>query len=272
MKDLPNGLVYEGDQGEVEDMLEREHALSAFDSQQQLNLKGGKATAKTPEARLGAVGKRYAGGSAAQSALIHSLDIFLGVEHQPTGEGPHAVLGRHKSAAASQEHRVNFLKEMRYHLPRNYRAFLSALEGLPSLRQYVQSLDSRDPVAERVINAFNECVHQMKVFRDKHIQIVTLYIIIQSTKARKEIQQAVGYHGLGSNVMLVDESPPSPAHSIPMMPIQSTAPSRDTSQPVSPMSDGEEAEEEEDRGTGGTDVIPFLKQSRNETAATAVIH
>lgn len=46
-----------------------------------------------------------------------------------------------------------------------------------------------------VIEAFNRCVEGMRVFRDKHIQIVTVYIVIQARKTKE-----VGHAGVPSEV------------------------------------------------------------------------
>ena len=59
MQSLPNGLLYEGDTGDIERMFHEEGMLDA-------------ATAAEHQPR-----KRYPGGSAAQSSLIHTLDVFL---------------------------------------------------------------------------------------------------------------------------------------------------------------------------------------------------
>ncbi|KAI3654123.1 hypothetical protein MP228_000842 [Amoeboaphelidium protococcarum] len=293
-KSLPNGVRYDGDTGEIEAMFKRE---------------GIEEVPFSPTS-----GKTYPGGSAAQSALIHALDIFLGVEHYPTkGSGNNS----------------NFLLDMRLHMSAKYRAYLRALEQAPSLKQFVHNMSSAGSMAQNTdvqqcINAYNQCVLNMKTFRDKHIQIVTRYVIIQAQRAAQtgQIPSAAskeGYGGLGrdgQHVYKLDQItagngtiPPidiSAVNGAPMPP-QSTSfklsgkvsPSHvgmeelktmnvqaDGLEP--PLQDGNSRPNGGDtvevkitgevvkevgagsRGTGGTEIIPFLKQARDETKAVLV--
>ena len=75
----------------------------------------------------------------------------------------------------------------------------------------------------------------MTSFRDKHIQIVTRYIIIPAKKGAAA-QQA------GLNLAVAS----------------------------SKISAGEGGKKEEIRGTGGTTLIPFLRQARDETLGATV--
>ena len=122
MKDLPNGLLYEGDRGQIENMFREEGMLDSA------VIDG----AVEDEAKTKGLRKRYPGGSAAQSSLIHSLDSFLGVRHRATGA---PVKSTPEADVAAK--RVNFLKEMRYHIPKRHRAWLRSLEELPSLREFI---------------------------------------------------------------------------------------------------------------------------------------
>jgi indoleamine 2,3-dioxygenase len=207
--------------------------------------------------------KRYPGGSAAQSALIHTLDVFLNIHHHPTGTGPQA----HSLAKSSEEHKVNFLLDMQYHLPRKYRRWLRDLESAPSIRGYLMDHQKQCPDnssgngVEDAIKAFDACVDAMRNFRDKHIQIVTRYIIIQARRAVQTGQEIVsrpGYHGMGPDatkvIKLADEE---------MM-------NRPVDGLVQNDGLGLLVANDSDRGTGGTNIIPFLKQSRDETASATL--
>ena len=66
----------------------------------------------------------------------------------------------------------------------------------------------------------------MKLFRDKHIQIVTRYVVLQAKKTEK----------MGSS---------------------------------STLRSGLARKKKEERGTGGTSLLPFLKQCRDETGDPA---
>jgi len=66
----------------------------------------------------------------------------------------------------------------------------------------------------------------LKLFRDKHIQIVTRYVVLQAKKTEK----------MGSS---------------------------------STLRSGLARKKKEERGTGGTSLLPFLKQCRDETGDPA---
>ncbi|KAF2717273.1 indoleamine 2,3-dioxygenase family protein [Polychaeton citri CBS 116435] len=83
-------------------------------------------------------------------------------------------------------------------------------------------------------SAFNNAVNSLSSFRDSHLQLVSRYIIIPSRSADTVTGQRL-------NIAVASG--------------------------ISTASDMEDL-----RGTGGTRLMPFLKQSRNETAAAAVTH
>ncbi|OSX57566.1 hypothetical protein POSPLADRAFT_1155818 [Postia placenta MAD-698-R-SB12] len=102
------------------------------------------------------------GPSAGQSALIHALDVFLGVDHSAPGTRA-----------------VPFLTRMQSYMPRHHRAFLRHLGASPRpLRALVQA--SRDAA---LVGAYNAAVGALKVFRDEHVRIVALYILGPSRRA-----------------------------------------------------------------------------------------
>ncbi|KAL1918908.1 uncharacterized protein VTP21DRAFT_2289 [Calcarisporiella thermophila] len=231
MKELPRGLRYEGVEppqldtslslGEARDVVERQY-------------------------------RQYAGGSAAQSPLIHSLDIALGVEHRPTGEQPHH---------ASSNRRNNFIERMRQYMLGKHRRFLEHLRDSANIRDYVQGLTQTHPNdinADLVVRAYNDCIDQLKVFRDKHIQMVSLYVVNQSKKTTIVVNDTSGDEK--KQEMSASAPLPTPA------PSRSASPTENVSveQTVSPGSS------KVVRGTGGTNVIPFLKQTRDETLETKI--
>ncbi|CAR28849.1 hypothetical protein ZYGR_0U02070 [Zygosaccharomyces rouxii] len=162
--------------------------------------------------------KVFAGGSNAQSSLIQAIDIILGVEHFPYGKQK-TDQGKTISAESNQN---NFLKEMRGYMPRHSTQFLNHLSSVSNIRDYVLS----NPNNERVTLAYDACVAILKSFRDKHIQIVTRYVVLQ---ARKKTS--------GSETLKTGLA----------------------------MTHGKK----EQKGTGGTALIPFLKQCRDETGSSA---
>ncbi|RKP09782.1 Indoleamine 2,3-dioxygenase [Thamnocephalis sphaerospora] len=168
--------------------------------------------------------RQYPGGSAGQSALMHALDIALGVKHHRTGSSS----GRNK-----------FMEAMRDHMPGPHRKFLEDLERNVDIRGFVDQLSASPAAAgpytikavEHTTSAYNRCVDQLKQFRDRHIQMVTLYVVMPARKG----PVVGGYRGVDT---------------------------RHTG--LARPSDGNNVH----RGTGGTDVMPFLKQMRDETRAT----
>ncbi|KAG8202639.1 hypothetical protein GWM34_02267, partial [Candida africana] len=162
--------------------------------------------------------RNYAGGSNAQSSLIQFLDILLGVKHYSTGERP---LPFKASTGVGAEN--GFMNEMREYMPGNHQKFLSKIQEITNINQYV--LDHKDSHPELVLS-YDACLAMLKLFRDKHIQIVTRYVVLQAKKTEK----------MGSS---------------------------------STLRSGLARKKKEERGTGGTSLLPFLKQCRDETGDPA---
>jgi indoleamine 2,3-dioxygenase len=207
--------------------------------------------------------KRYPGGSAAQSSLIHALDIFLDVKHVPTGYGSSA-----NTDTKTANKPTNFLTDMRYHMPGKFRDYLKQLEQAPSVRDYLTRGGSPTGINperwERCASEYNACVHELKVFRDRHIQIVTRYIIMQAQRAKQTGQDSVvgqGYHGMGPSARDVIKFGNDP--------LVSNDGLGELPKAISPVGDAHEPGAGS-RGTGGTDIMPFLKQSRDETQDTEI--
>jgi len=150
--------------------------------------------------------RTYAGGSNAQSALIQSLDIVMGIDHRPTGEKKDAG---GQGVPPPKKH--GFIQEMRGYMPGPHRRFLEDLSRVSNLRDFVTSYN--DAGRDQLKEAFDACLAGLRKFRDIHIQIVSRYILLPSSK---------------------------------------------TSAVKKPNPGGE-------TGTGGTQLIPFLKQVREET-------
>lgn len=172
--------------------------------------------------------RQYGGGSNAQSSLIQFFDIVLGVEHRPTG-----VTRQDQSTTAPTEDapksRHGFIHEMRAYMPGSHRRFLEDVDSIANIRSFVE--ERRNDPALRL--AYDACLSMLRNMRDKHIQIVSRYIIIQSRGARRASQSG---------------QPPQAMNLATVVP-----------------SDSKKL-----RGTGGTALIPFLKQARDETGEPAI--
>lgn len=169
----------------------------------------------------------YAGGSNAQSSLIQYLDTLLNVEHYPTGVRPRkhtdssdSTLQLTKSTINSDS--KNFNAEMQSYMPKLHRQFLQDLTEYSILNKFVATNSKNYP---ELILSYDACLAMLKSFRDKHIQIVTRYIILPSKSASSSSTLRAG---LASKKTIA-----------------------------------------ENRGTGGTSLLPFLKQCRDETGDPA---
>ncbi|EXJ78905.1 indoleamine 2,3-dioxygenase [Capronia epimyces CBS 606.96] len=160
--------------------------------------------------------REYSGGSNAQSSLIQFFDIVLGLQHHPTGS---------QSSSAPKNNEHGFINEMRNYMPGPHRRFLKYLVSTSNILSFVES----QPANTALSQAYAECVAELRRFRDRHIQIVSRYIILQASKP-----QPFSHHSRQN---------------------LATATSEETQGKVA----------SEMYGTGGTTLISFLKQSRDET-------
>ena len=172
--------------------------------------------------------RQLRGGSNGQSSLIQFLDLALGVEHDD-GAGSH------------------FHDEVRGYMPAAHRRFLRHVaERYPGgMRKAVAELVAAaagggggdqhhddDPELLALVEAFQTATKALAEFRNQHLQIVARYIIIPSRQQR-------GSAGREGVVNLATAS-------------------------SGPAADGPGAGGEL-TGTGGTALLPFLKQARDET-------
>jgi len=128
-------------------------------------------------------------------------------------------------------------------MPGPHRAFLDHLAKVANLRAFVlkksrgESFDS-DPAAQALVQIFDACVHEVKLFRDTHIQIVTRYVMTQARRGPPE-----GWEDYRVKVEA----------------------------PQDIKGESGISEEAPMRGSGGSDLMPFLKTNRDETQSTKVI-
>ncbi|KAF5334863.1 hypothetical protein D9758_014276 [Tetrapyrgos nigripes] len=114
------------------------------------------------------------GASAGQSSLIHTLDIFLGVDNR-----------RPVPSKSNAESEPSFLERMKSYMPRKHRLFLDDLASWkPSLREFVLEMGD-----DSLSAAYNKAVIALKEFRDSHMIIVALYIIGPAHRAAEAARQ-----------------------------------------------------------------------------------
>ncbi|KAG8801768.1 hypothetical protein FRC17_006560 [Serendipita sp. 399] len=199
--------------------------------------------------------RELSGPSAGQSALIHAFDIFLGVDHTPR-RPPGVAAGQQQQQSPQQPQSQSsssaptssssnggnrpvkspsggFLERMQAYMPRHHRAFMNHLKAAKRPIRTLVSLNATngasDGAPSSLVNAYDATVLALKGLRDTHIRIATLYIVNQMP--RKE--------HLGPR-------PEGEATKLPVV---------DDNAGVA-------------KGTGGSDLVPFLKGSRDDTTRT----
>ncbi|KAE9375302.1 indoleamine 2,3-dioxygenase alpha type [Stipitochalara longipes BDJ] len=180
--------------------------------------------------------RQYSGGSNAQSSIIQFFDIILGIEHRPTGEKKDPASESEKEGTAPPP-KHNFLLEMRKYMPGPHRRFLEDVTKVANLRDYVEAHSNN----RELTVAYDACLAMLRAFRDKHITIVSRYIIIKSRESRS---------------LSRSKSPIAERRKMDI----ATASRQDKNDPS----------KKKLKGTGGTALIPFLKQARDETGEPAI--
>jgi indoleamine 2,3-dioxygenase len=173
----------------------------------------------------------YSGGSNAQSSIIQFFDIVLGVEHRPTGEKRSDSSDSEGSSPAPSH---NFIVDMRKYMPGPHKRFLEHVESVANIREYVAANRKN----RALVIAFDAALAMLRALRDKHIQMVSRYIIIKSRENRSYSR--------------------------------SLSPKQASAQRVNIANTLQRGDSKKLRGTGGTALISFLKQARDETGEPAI--
>ncbi|KAJ3503507.1 hypothetical protein NLJ89_g8399 [Agrocybe chaxingu] len=135
---------------------------------------------------------------------------------------------------------------MQIYMPRHHRAFLAHLANNPRpLRDLVftaaTSDDGQTKEGAALLEAYNAAVMALKEFRDAHMIIVTLYVIGPARHAQKALQES---------------GQPIPTAS-------------DYVQQA-PNDNSTGKDQEGLKGTGGTDLVQFLKGVRDQTKEAVI--
>ncbi|TKA34797.1 hypothetical protein B0A54_14010 [Friedmanniomyces endolithicus] len=202
---------------------------------------------------------QYSGGSNAQSSLIQFFDVALGITHRPTGSTTatnpppsHPTSHTPDHPAVKKPMKVeekSFHLEMRAYMPGPHARFLAAVERVANLRQFAQRFRQED---RELAGAFDAAVAMLAAFRGGHIRIVSRYVILpsQAAKGKKEKEAMEKMRGTEEGGK-------------PGLPVRSKS-SAAGGKAVA------ERPRKDLRGTGGTALIPFLRQARDETGEVAV--
>jgi indoleamine 2,3-dioxygenase len=119
---------------------------------------------------------------------------------------------------------------MRGHMPGKHREFLDEVAKLPSIRTFVDA----NPAHEELRRAFDDCLKELRLWRGKHIAVVSKYVIRPARLAAAK-----------SEVVVEAEQ---------------------VNEERSDGLGGMGTEGGDIQGTGGSALIPFLRQTRDETA------
>lgn len=165
--------------------------------------------------------RQYSGGSNAQSSLIQTFDIFLGVEHKHPDPAGYLHVSPQQTNLTRDNSANKQYQSIRDHMPGPHRRFLETLTQLANVRPFALAHSAHSPVR----TAYNAAVRALTALRDKHLQIVARYIMLAS-KAKSE----------------------------------SLRPGR-----VNLATVTSQVNEKEVQGTGGTRLMPFLKNARDAT-------
>ena len=205
--------------------------------------------------------RQYGGGSNAQSSLIQFFDIVLGVTHRPTGSSPEGdpsppssdappsrtlsdpTRSPSPSPTGAPAPPNNFLHEMRASMPGPHARFLAATASAANLRPYVLAR-SQGPAREpALVLAYDAALATLRALRDRHLRLVARYIVLPSRASRSVERRSLSPRA----------APPAPPP-----PWGPDAPAKVDIQRTGGK-----------KGTGGTALMPFLKQARDETGAGA---
>ncbi|PJF18473.1 Indoleamine 2,3-dioxygenase domain-containing protein [Paramicrosporidium saccamoebae] len=128
-------------------------------------------------------GRQYAGASAAQSPVIHALDIILGVNHK--AQDSHIGESGVTSAGA-------YLLDMRNYMAKNHRDTLKWLGENVCIRSMVTDEGISQDMLRDIKDAYNLCLQKLRSFRNTHLSMVSNYIVVQAQKSNSIVKGTGG--------------------------------------------------------------------------------
>ncbi|KAI0455797.1 Indoleamine 2,3-dioxygenase [Xylaria acuta] len=121
---------------------------------------------------------------------------------------------------------LSFYEEVRLYMPGPHRKFLASVSRMDKIQDFVHSAP-RSPAHQRLLQSYQDATKAFGDFRQAHINMVTRYIIVPSRKPNPFASSAI-------NLSIASL-------------------------------DSNKGPKKELTGTGGTDLIPFLKSARDDT-------
>ncbi|KAG0233963.1 hypothetical protein BGW42_007038 [Actinomortierella wolfii] len=200
--------------------------------------------------------KKLMGTTAGQSSLFPALDIFYGIEHDPTPSSDSPSSSTQPSSSnplVARKNRNAMLYKMKQYMPGPHRAFLDHLAEVANLREFVhQHADSHPDL----VQLYNTSVAQIQDFRSVHIRVATRYIIMQAKRGPPPSLAAKANGNADTNGHASVNGKPVSAQ---------PSPAQEKKQDDEAIAAKEGAGV---KGTGGTDLVVFLRGLRDETAAS----
>lgn len=179
------------------------------------------------------------GASASQSPLIRALDIYLGIE----GDGA-------ESSYSAPQEKKSFQERMLSYMTLQHRSFLHQLRHSPrQLRVLVQQFSKEKGVDFPLVKAYNQAIKALKEFRDAHMIVVTLLVIGPARRAAKREVEA-----------------PTPALVMSGSQISTDEKGKNEMMMEKAFEDQGDGEKVTLKGTGGSDLVRFLKGVRDQTS------
>ncbi|KAJ5738006.1 Indoleamine 2-3-dioxygenase [Penicillium malachiteum] len=143
-------------------------------------------------------------------------------------------LGVVHSATGGRSSPTEYLVDMRNYMPGPHRNFLETFADISNVRSYVMS-ESSEAEPSTLKEAYSAACLMLAEFRTTHMQIVTRYIVVPANRGRpKEGSETVNLATASAQIEGLNEDGASGLY-----------------------------------GTGGTSLIPFLRQTRDTTKDAA---
>lgn len=120
---------------------------------------------------------KISGPTAGQSPLVPALDAYLGIEED--------------------DNKSSFLDRVRIYMDHKHDEFLQILRSENKfIRSFIQKIAKEKSTNSPIVIAYNAAVQAMKSFRDAHLIIVTLYVIIPSKNNTRNSDKRIKISGI----------------------------------------------------------------------------
>ncbi|PWN20645.1 hypothetical protein BCV69DRAFT_282864 [Microstroma glucosiphilum] len=235
----------------------------------------------------------FTGPSAGQSSLIHALDVFFDVDHA----GTKARVNRPPRRAVNRDGQVNadatdlpedatFMQRMQLYMPGQHRRFLTHLQSLRAdvatappvpvelsegdiptgpaeetpLRHLAATTLASSPT-HALPKKYDAALGALRSLRDEHMRIATLYIVSQARSKPPPEYAALNAEFVGGTLE------PKQQQQLKRR-AEDEAEEEQAKAKAKKEAEAMEVEEKGAKGTGGTNLVQFLKACRINTVET----